>query len=516
MRRTLTVGFDVLTPLKRGTLWATTSFGALAALTVACGSARLGTTEHAGPSTSELAGVWAGAPSHNGETSRVFLHLETASKTQLQAKMSTPALHVWEYPLGPVTVQRDGIRIDSLAMVLIYDRGAGTLTGTLPAAFVPVYAMSVTFRRSRGFQRERRPEPVASVAPPVWVFDAGAPLWADAAFANGVVIVGADDGQLHALEARTGRRLWVFRAGGAIRARPTFSGGDVFVQADDGLLYRLDARTGEPRWRVRVEKPIERDPIGNQNSRYDYRASAVTLLDGRLYLGTHDGHILALDSAQGSRLWDFAAGDTVPTTPLLASGRTYFGSFDGKVYALDATSGALIWKRDTGAPVTSSPAFYEGRVIIGSRSYDLLALDGASGKPVWTKYYWFSWVESSATILGGLAYIGSSDAAKVFAFDARTGREVWEIDAGGSAWGQPAVTEARVFIGTVGALNYLAPHHATILALDRKTGRPVWRHPLVPPTEAGVDVYGFAGSPALGEGLVFFPSLDGHVYAFAQ
>jgi outer membrane protein assembly factor BamB len=400
-------------------------------------------------------------------------------------------------------------------MVLIYNRAAGTLTGTLPAAFVPVYSMSVTFRRSRDFAREARPEPAAPVAQPVWVFDAAAPLWADAAFANGVVIVGADDGQLHALEARTGKHLWAFHAGGAIRARPTISGGDVLIQSDDGFLYKLDAQRGELRWRVRVvEKPINRDPIGNQNSRYDYRASAVTMLDGRLYLGTHDGHVLALDSAQGSRLWDFAASDTIPTTPLVALGRVYFGSFDGKVYAVDARSGALIWKHDTGAPVTSSPALYEGRVIIGSRSYDLLALDGATGKPAWTRYYWFSWVESSASILRGVAYIGSSDAAKAFAFDARTGRRIWEVDAGGSAWGQPAVTDARVFIGTVGALNYLVPHHATVLALDRKTGRPVWRHPMLPPID-GTEVYGFAGSPALGEGLVYFPSLDGHLYAFA-
>ena len=92
------------------------------------------------------------------------------------------------------------------------------------------------------------------------------------------------------------------------------------------------------------------------------------------------------------------------------------------------------------------------------------------------------------------------------------------MDAGGSAWGQPAVTEARVFIGTVGTLNYLVPHRATLLAVDRKTGRPVWRYPLAPPAQASSEVtaYGFAGSPALGEGFVYFGGLDGHLYAFEQ
>jgi outer membrane protein assembly factor BamB len=54
--------------------------------------------------------------------------------------------------------------------------------------------------------------------------------------------------------------------------------------------------------------------------------------------------------------------------------------------------------------------------------------------------------------------------------------------------------------------------------VDRRTGKPVWRHPVEPPPDAGTGLvaYGFAGSPALGEGLVYFGGLDGRVYAFAQ
>jgi outer membrane protein assembly factor BamB len=492
----------------------------LAAATLLIGSLGLGTEKQtAMPSATELAGVWIGYASHNGETAPVVLHLETSAEGGLQAKMSTPAIHVWEFPLGPVSIDRDQIRINALAMTLVYDGTAGTLTGVIPPSLVPVYSMRVTFRRSPNPERKPRPDPAARVATPVWVFDAEAPIWADAAFANNVVIVGADDGRLHALDARSGKSLWFFRAGGAIRARPTVSGDDIFVPADDGFLYKLNAKSGEQRWRVRiVEQPIVRLPISNQKSRNDFRASAATLKDSRLYVGTQDGHVLALDSNRGSRLWDFAAGDSVRSTPLVASGRVYFGSFDGRVYALDATTGAPLWNHDTGGPVTSAPALQDGRVIIGSRSYDLLALDGASGRPVWTQYYWFSWVESPAAIFGGSVYIGSSDAAKLFAFEARSGRRIWDIDAGGSAWAQPAVTETRVFIGTVGALNYLVPHRATLLAVDRKTGRPVWRYPVAPPAQASSEVtaYGFAGSPAIGEGLVYFGGLDGRLYAFAQ
>jgi outer membrane protein assembly factor BamB len=468
-----------------------------------------------GPSPAEVAGSWVGTTSHDGETSPVLLELQVAAGGEIQARWSTPAIHLWGLPVGKATLGDHEVRIGPMA--LAYDRAAGTLKGTLPDAFAPVYHLPVTFRRGN-FARPSRPEPAARVAAPVWTFDAAAPIWSDLAFADGVLYVGADDGRLYALAARTGMPLWELRTGGAIRARPTVSGGDVFVQSDDGFLYRVEAATGAQRWRVRVAAPVKRLSLGQEDSRYDNRASAATLAGGRLFLGTDDGHVLTLDPAHGSRLWDFKAGGSVSSTPVVDSGRVYFGSFDGHVYALAAASGTLLWKHDTGAAVTTAPAVFEGQVIIGSRSYDLLALDGASGKPLWTRYYWFSWVESPATIFGGTAYVGSSDAARLFAFDARSGRRLWETDTGGSAWGQPAVTDKRVFIGIAGTLNYLVAHRGSILAVDRATGLPIWRFAVAAPTTATSELtaYGFAASPAIGEGLVFFASLDGRVLAFVQ
>jgi len=466
------------------------------------------------PSPADLAGTWVAVASHDDETATIALHMETGEGGRITVKWSNPALHIWELPVGSAALHGNDLQIGHL-LRLAYDRRAHTLTGILPAALVPVYEMPVTFRRA-ALPRPPRQELTAPVATPTWTFDAAAPIWADLAFADGVLYAAADDGHLVALAARTGKPLWTFIAGGALRGRPTIAGGEVFVQADDGFLYRLSAATGEQRWRVRLQPAVERLPSSKEGSRYDYRASAATLADGRLYVGTDDGHLLALDPADGSRTWSFPANGSVVSTPVVASDRVYFGSFDGHVYALDASSGALLWNHDTGAPVTSTPALHEGRVIIGSRSYDLQALDRESGKALWTRYYWFSWVESSAAILDGVAYIGSSDAAKLSAFDARSGRRLWELDAGGCPWGEPAVTSSRVFIGTVGTQNYLIAHRATVLAVDRKTGLAAWRYPIAAPASPAVAEYGIAASPVLGEGLVFFAGLDGRVLAFGQ
>jgi outer membrane protein assembly factor BamB len=113
----------------------------------------------------------------------------------------------------------------------------------------------------------------------------------------------------------------------------------------------------------------------------------------------------------------------------------------------------------------------------------------------------------------GVAYVGSSDAAAVFAFEARSGRRLWASDVFGWSWGQPAVGERRVYVGVSSQVGYLARHRGAVYALDRATGAPVWRHAAAAPDSGA---YGFPGSPALGDGLVFVTGLDGRVLAFAQ
>ena len=484
---------------------------ALAALVFALSSSALDAPV---PEASAIAGAWSGTAVHEGESRPIGLTFEAAADGTLAARMSVPALQLWDLPLPPARLEPGAVRIGS-TFVLTFDPRAGTLAGPLPAALVPVYKIPVTLRRGT-LQRTDAPAPEVPVARPVWTFDAGAAVWAGAEVAGDTVYVGGDDGRLHALDARTGRERWAFRAGGPLRARATVSGDDVFVPSDDGFLYRLHASTGQERWKVRIEEgPVVRIPIGDPKSRFERTASSAVVHGGRVYLGTHDGHLLALKAGDGARLWAFKTGDSVLSTPALERGRVFFGSFDGHVYALDADTGALAWKHDTRGPVVSAPAVHDGRVIVGSRSYDLLCLDARTGQRVWTRYVWFSWVESSAVVRDGVVYVGSSDAARLFALDARTGRSVWEVDTGGWPWAQPVVTESRVFIGAAGDAEYLVKHEGAFIAVDRASGRMAWRHP-VPAPASGKGQSGFVGGAAAAGGRVFVGGLDGKVYAFAQ
>jgi outer membrane protein assembly factor BamB len=466
--------------------------------------------------TDDLAGTWVGEAAHNGETASIILQLDRDRSGELNAFVSIPAIHLWRSAWGKVGRTGTQVKIGPVALVYALDKD--TLATTLPDAIVPVYSMPVVFRRSADMLPPRRSPPNAPLREPAWTLDTGAPIWADATFARGSVYIGADDGTMRAIDARSGTSQWSFRAGGAIRARPALADGDVLFQADDGFLYRLDGKTGIERWRTRIAaRPMNRVPLGDRQSRYENRASGVVLDGARAYVGTHEHLLLAIDATRGTRLWEFNARDSIVATAVVHGGNVYVGSFDGRVYAVDASSGSLVWTRDTGGAVTATAAIQGDTVFVGSRSYDFLALKASNGSPVWTRYFWFSWAESPASIVDRTVFTGSSDAAKVFALDVGNGHSKWETDVGGSAWGQPAVSSSSVFIGVAGTVHYLLPHQGMMLALDRRTGTPIWRYPAAPPAHSSeLTPYGFAGSVALGDGMVFAGGLDGRVYAFKQ
>jgi outer membrane protein assembly factor BamB len=58
---------------------------------------------------------------------------------------------------------------------------------------------------------------------------------------------------------------------------------------------------------------------------------------------------------------------------VLAGGRIYIGSEDGAVYALDAQSGAPLRKYVTGGKVSGTPVVQDGVLYIGSHDTYLYA-----------------------------------------------------------------------------------------------------------------------------------------------
>lgn len=459
-----------------------------------------------------LAGDWRGQTEWGGSREWFAIRFVQEDSGRVSARFTVPALRAYDHDLGPVRLLGDTVFAGPFAFA--WDTLASRLRGVLPAVLVPVHEIAVELAPGTALVREPREALAAPVREPLWVFSAEAAWWADLEAGHGLVFAGGDDGVVHAVSVRSGRERWHYRTGGRLRARPALVVSSLYVHSDDGWLYRLDARRGTLRWKVRLEPdPVVRVPVDQPGSRHDFYASGVAAWGGALYVGTHDGRVLALDPADGHVLWSAATGGSVLATPGLADGRVFVGSFDGAVYAFDAGVGELLWKHETGAPVTSTPVADRGIVVVGSRSYDLFGLDEITGDVVWERYIWYSWIESTAQVADGVAYLGSSDASRLFAIETRTGELRWDSDLHGISWGRPAVTFDRVY-AAVRFSPSIAPHEANLIALERDTGRALWRYPCDRPAHA--THRGFGASPVVSGGRVIVGGLDGRLYAFDE
>jgi alcohol dehydrogenase (cytochrome c) len=134
----------------------------------------------------------------------------------------------------------------------------------------------------------------------------------------------------------------------AFQTGPLVIDGTMYFTSFEGS-YAIDASSCAQKW-ARHDKSAA--PPGLAVNR------GFAYLDGRLYRGTADAHVIALDAADGHILWNHALelggpGVSVPMAPIAADGRVYVGNaggdtvgVTGHVYALDARDGHLIWRFD--------------------------------------------------------------------------------------------------------------------------------------------------------------------------
>jgi PQQ-dependent dehydrogenase (methanol/ethanol family) len=153
---------------------------------------------------------------------------------------------------------------------------------------------------------------------------------------------------------------WGFDFGGTYQeTTPLVIDGLMFVTGPSNDAAALDARTGRSIWRYHRALPKKLGCISPLN-----RGFAV--LGDRLFMGTLDTHLLALDAKTGNVIWDVPVDDYhkgygITHAPLAVDGKIFVGetggecSINGFVDAYDAASGKRLWRFWT-IPAKGDPA----------------------------------------------------------------------------------------------------------------------------------------------------------------
>ena len=116
----------------------------------------------------------------------------------------------------------------------------------------------------------------------------------------------------------------------------------------DGWVHR-SRHAPRPAWRGEA-KWDGYNKVYDLKSRqiFDYAYHPV-IADGLLYYGSSaDDKIYCLDAATGEQRWTFFTEGPVRLAPTIAEGRVFVGSDDGHAYCLEAKSGTLVWKTQLG------------------------------------------------------------------------------------------------------------------------------------------------------------------------
>lgn len=206
--------------------------------------------------------------------------------------------------------------------------------------------------------------------------------------------------------------------------------------------------------------------------------------DGRIFVGSESGTLVALDAATGCRHWEFKADAPVRSgiavEPATAAHPTLLivGDVAGQAYAVDAATGTLRWKVRVdphfAAIVTGTPQLHAGMAYVPVSSYEsalplqptyecctfrgsVVALDVLTGAKQWQAYT----IDEPAVLTGTRSASGARQRGP----------------SGAAVWSSPTVDVAldRVYFGT--GNNYsdpASPRSDAVIAVDRLTGRVVW------------------------------------------
>ena len=107
------------------------------------------------------------------------------------------------------------------------------------------------------------------------------------------------------------------------------------------------------------------------------------LKDGRVYFGSEDGTLLALEESTGRVLWKYRTTGAIRGPVATADEKIFFGSGDGYIYAVTADKGQLVWRKRTGAGVEAVKLTGDSLLAVSLDNFAYLL--NLSGKMLWKR-----------------------------------------------------------------------------------------------------------------------------------
>jgi len=192
------------------------------------------------------------------------------------------------------------------------------------------------------------------------------------AVSGSTICFGADDGNLYAVDMKSGKEVWSFRTEGSIIGNAAIVGQTVVFLSCDTHLYALDVVTGKLRWKRKTDPGLV------------CTGSVPAVADGVVYVLGDDGQtartsIFAIDLGTGEEKWckKFEGGPLANASLSIADGAVHWGTREGLLYAMDLKTGKERWRFQTESrrEISSCPVIADGMIFFGSLDGCLYVLE---------------------------------------------------------------------------------------------------------------------------------------------
>lgn len=319
------------------------------------------------------------------------------------------------------------------------------------------------------------------------------------------------------------------RAGLGLVSPVVVGGNDVMVGSADNHLYSFERASGSQRWRREL----------CQDGCRQFTQSPM-LYEDQIFIADQSQTLWGYANLLNPNLiWRVAVDQPVISSFNIFSDTLFLATGTGgnhTLLALDIDNGAERWRRTTSGPGLRYPAI--GDQLVYAADGIVIAYDVIDGEEVWRN-------ESVQNVIAGPVYgaPGVDSLAelyvvtnnnRIYALDANTGRELWNIDNGEAATSL-ALHENALFVAGDGYIKAISRYDRAQRWRTAIGGGPVMGGPLVDAdrvlivTQAGLVhllenasgspisvpsiTSSVAGGPAISGAYIFVPGTDGRLYA---
>lgn len=254
-----------------------------------------------------------------------------------------------------------------------------------------------------------------------------------------------------------------------LMAPPVIAAGRVYVMDTDHKVHAFDAVTGGKLWSTRLLKDSRDD---------DAMVGGLAFDQGRLYVATGFGDLIALDANAGSELWRQAIGMPMHGPPSVDAGRIFVTSVDNVLHARSTIDGSELWppRRAIVEPAallgSANPAISGGLVIAPFSSGEIMAVRVDNGRLVWVNALGSARRTDELALLAdirarpvvdGQTVYAISYSGSLAAIDLVSGQIRWEREIGGinAPW-------------LAGRFLFVVDNSSQLVCLNAATGSVVW------------------------------------------